>query len=144
MTDEAPPNAPSAEAASGDAQAPAPETDAAKLDAVPAAEKVPEVVQAPAADKLAGEGKPAEEGKPPGDDGALPQTPGVPAGPAWRPDHVVPAIVSVVSLGLDLGTKWWAEARLHTVRAWPETRVDVIKDHVGFMFRKNDGGAWGP
>ncbi len=134
MTDEAPPQAPSAEAPTGEAKPPAelgaPDAaeGAAKLDAVPAAEKAPEVVKAPAADQPADETKLT-----------------VPSGPVspWRPNYVFLAAVSVVSLALDLGTKWWAEARLHTVRSWPEVRVEVIKDHVGFMFRKNDGGAWG-
>jgi signal peptidase II len=123
MTDEAPPNAPSDEDLPGEPHPPVGPSAAGLEEDKPEADAAkPAEVEAPVA--------------------APPIAP-VPATPAWRPNYLFLAGVSVASLILDLGTKWWAETRLHTVRTWPETRVDVIKDHVGFMFRKNDGGAWG-
>jgi signal peptidase II len=135
MTDEAPPKAPSDEAPPGEAPPPESLGAAAPDEVKPAEDEAkPSVVDAPVAGPVADPvaGSPA----------SVTSTTG-PATPAYQPNYVFLAVVSIVSLGLDLGTKWWAESRLHTVRAWPETRVDVIKDHVGFMFRKNDGGAWG-
>lgn len=52
------------------------------------------------------------------------------------------ALVSLLSLAADLGTKWWATTNLDT-RAFPAKRVQLIADHVELVFARNKGGAWG-
>lgn len=61
------------------------------------------------------------------------------AGPAWRPNFVFLAVVSIVSLVADLGTKGWAQARL--VHKWHH--IGVIEPFFGFTLAENRGGAWG-
>lgn len=62
--------------------------------------------------------------------------------PAYKPNYVFLVVVSVVSLVLDLGTKYWAKIRLED-KSWSERRIDVIKGFFSFIFAKNRGGAWG-
>lgn len=64
-------------------------------------------------------------------------------GPAWHPSYAFLAVVSLVSLAADFGTKWWARTRLDAGVLWDERRIDVIKDHLAFTFARNKGGAWG-
>ena len=66
-----------------------------------------------------------------------------PAPPAYTPNYVFLAAVSVVSLGLDLGSKAWAKARLDAPTAFVARRIEVWKDHLAFSFARNRGGAWG-
>ncbi len=67
-----------------------------------------------------------------------------PAAP-YRPNFVFLAIVSVVSLVLDLGTKIWAKRtlELEDLPCHTKPAIVVIKDHFGFIFACNRGGAWG-
>jgi signal peptidase II len=58
---------------------------------------------------------------------------------AGRPSPLFLAIVSVVSLASDIGTKLWAEKRLD---AYPGI-VTVWENHLSFVLAKNRGGAWG-
>jgi len=55
------------------------------------------------------------------------------------PSTVFLAVVSIVSLVSDVGTKLWAEQRLEN---YPNT-IEVYKDHLAFVLAKNKGGAWG-
>jgi signal peptidase II len=69
-----------------------------------------------------------------------------PAAPAkpWHPSYAFLAVVSLVSLGLDFGTKQWAKMRLDVAdQPWDERRLEIIKDHLAFTFARNKGGAWG-
>jgi signal peptidase II len=66
-----------------------------------------------------------------------------PADPGTRPNFVFLAVVSVVSLALDLGSKWWAQTRLHVPGSFREPRIEVIKDVLAFHRAENTGGAWG-
>jgi signal peptidase II len=59
-----------------------------------------------------------------------------------RPSIVFLAVVSALSLALDLGSKAWAKAKLDDPSDIYR-RIDVVKDHVAFVFAKNKGGAWG-
>jgi signal peptidase II len=70
-----------------------------------------------------------------------PASPEAPA-PSWRPNYVFLAVVSIITLGADLGSKWWAKARLEDAK-FLDRRVEVIKDFFGFVFARNRGGAWG-
>lgn len=80
-----------------------------------------------------------EEAPPP-----APATPDpAPAQPAWRPSYAFLAIVSIVTLAADLGSKWWAKIRLEDAKTWDERHIDVIKGWWSFRFAKNLGGAWG-
>jgi signal peptidase II len=54
------------------------------------------------------------------------------------PSYLFLAIVSVVTLGVDLGTKQWAEHTLDMRPAMP-----VIDKYVDFILARNKGGAWG-
>jgi signal peptidase II len=78
---------------------------------------------------------------------SVPQAPGpaggAPAEPAYRPNYVFLAIVAVVSLVLDLGTKHWAKVRLDEAKSVAERHIDVFANHLAFTFAKNRGGAWG-
>jgi signal peptidase II len=108
-------------------------------DAPAAAEgELPAAASAPAPEA----GTPAPP--PPGDVAvpALPAAP-LPAPPRYRPNFLFLAVVSLVSLGADLASKAWAKGRLEDVSAYSERRVEIIKDHLGFVFARNRGGAWG-
>ncbi len=54
------------------------------------------------------------------------------------PSYLFLAIVSVVTLGLDLGTKAWAEKTLDL-----RPPVTVVNNYVDFILARNKGGAWG-
>lgn len=56
-----------------------------------------------------------------------------------RPSPLFLAVVSVVSLVSDVGTKLWAEKRLADYPGY----VTVIENHLMFVLAKNKGGAWG-
>jgi signal peptidase II len=71
----------------------------------------------------------------------IPAPPPSPEGP--RPSLGFLAVVSIVSLGLDLLTKWAAKAHLDDASVYPYKKVEVIKNHVAFVFARNRGGAWG-
>ena len=59
-----------------------------------------------------------------------------------RPSFVFLIVVTAITLGADLGSKWWATSRLLddplAVR-----RVEIIKGYVGLIHARNKGGAWG-
>lgn len=90
-----------------------------------------------------------------GDDPAEPRHDGgdlaeVAAPAPGRPRYVFLAIVSLISLAADLGTKAWAVARLAPSQSLDpdqtshlSRRIVVIKDHLSFVLAKNMGGAWG-
>jgi signal peptidase II len=61
-----------------------------------------------------------------------------PDGPG-RPSPIFLAVVSIVTLASDIGSKLWAEKKLD---AYPGM-VEVWKDHLAFVLAKNRGGAWG-
>ena len=54
------------------------------------------------------------------------------------PSYLFLAIVSVVTLGLDLGTKAWAEKTLDL-----RPPMMVVDKYVDFILARNKGGAWG-
>jgi signal peptidase II len=56
-----------------------------------------------------------------------------------HPSYVFLALVSVLTLAADVGTKAWAERRLD---AYPGI-MDVWKNHLALVLAKNRGGAWG-
>lgn len=53
------------------------------------------------------------------------------------------AVVSLVSLAADLGSKAWAKGALEDPKVYGGKTIRVIGDHVAFIFAKNRGGAWG-
>jgi signal peptidase II len=55
-----------------------------------------------------------------------------------RPSYVFLALVSVLTLAADLGSKAWAEQHLDG-----NTVSEVWKNHVTLLLAKNRGGAWG-
>jgi signal peptidase II len=59
--------------------------------------------------------------------------------PRWHPSYVFLALVSILSLVADVGSKLWAEKKLDgypgIVQLWP--------NHVAFVLARNRGGAWG-
>ena len=61
-----------------------------------------------------------------------------PDGPG-RPSPIFLAVVSIVSLASDIGSKLWAEKRLD---GYPGI-VTVWENHLSFVLAKNRGGAWG-
>jgi signal peptidase II len=56
-----------------------------------------------------------------------------------RPSPIFLAVVSVLSLVSDIGTKLWAEKKLADYPGY----VTVIDNHLMFVLAKNKGGAWG-
>ena len=54
------------------------------------------------------------------------------------PSYLFLAVVSVVTLGIDLGTKAWAEKTLDL-----RPPMTVIDKYVDFILARNKGGAWG-
>lgn len=71
---------------------------------------------------------------------------GVPVGAAhriWEPGGHKPSYIflfglSVASLAADIATKLWAERKIKGTNG-----IEVVKDHFGFIFAENRGGAWG-
>jgi signal peptidase II len=63
---------------------------------------------------------------------------GDPDGPG-RPSPIFLAVVSILTLLSDIGSKLWAEKRLD---AYPGV-VNVWENHLSFVLAKNRGGAWG-
>lgn len=55
------------------------------------------------------------------------------------PNYLFLTIVSVVTLGLDISSKNWAEEAL---KAYPGT-ISIWDNHAAFILAKNRGGAWG-
>ncbi len=55
------------------------------------------------------------------------------------PSYVFLALVSLLTLAADIGTKSWAEHRLD---GYPGT-LEVWKNHLTLILAKNRGGAWG-
>ena len=98
------------------------------------AEVSPPEPDAEASETGAGELRQAatEEGLSKAPDGAAP-----PALP--KPSYLFLAIVSAVSLGLDLWTKGWAVKNLDK----PFERVEVIHGYLSLVLAHNRGGAWG-
>jgi signal peptidase II len=56
-----------------------------------------------------------------------------------RASYVFLALVSILTLASDIGSKTWAE---HHLDGYPGT-LDVWKNHVTLLLAKNRGGAWG-
>jgi signal peptidase II len=63
--------------------------------------------------------------------------------PAYRPNYVFLAVVSIVSLVLDLGSKAWAKDRLELPPCMSKDAISIVQDHLSFRFACNQGGAWG-
>lgn len=55
------------------------------------------------------------------------------------PSPIFLAVVSIVTVASDVGSKLWAEKRLEAYGS----SITVIKDHLGFTLARNRGGAWG-
>lgn len=62
---------------------------------------------------------------------------------AARASYVFLGVVTLVSLVLDLWSKYWAKAHFEALRPRGHRQVVVIEDAVSFIFAKNRGGAWG-
>jgi signal peptidase II len=58
---------------------------------------------------------------------------------AAHPSYLFLAVVAVVTLGSDIGSKLWAEHRLDAPPAFPP----LWSTHLTFTLAKNRGGAWG-
>ena len=56
-----------------------------------------------------------------------------------HPSYVFLAIVSIVTLGSDIGSKLWAERRLETYPPFSP----LWQSHLTFTLARNRGGAWG-
>ena len=97
--------------------------DAAAATAEPLAVEEPPI--APGVERL---------GRPPGTAAAIPETI---LGP--RPSPMFLAVVSIVSLVSDVGTKLWAENKLADYPGY----ITVVENHLMFVLAKNKGGAWG-
>ena len=113
--------------AAPEAPAPTPEAEAAPAPAEPAPAPPPVVEDAiaPGVERL---------GRPEGTSKTIPETM---LGP--RPSALFLAVVSIVSLVSDIGSKLWAEKRL----AEYPTFITLIDNHLMFVLAKNKGGAWG-
>ncbi|MDI3286333.1 signal peptidase II [Polyangium sp. 15x6] len=61
------------------------------------------------------------------------------AAPPYRASYVFLAVVAIITLALDLGSKWWAVQNLDK----PFARVDLIKGYLSLALAHNRGGAWG-
>lgn len=64
--------------------------------------------------------------------------------PAERSSYVFLTIVTFVSLAADLITKGWAKGRLSGFdpQKLRPHEIEVIKDHLSFIYALNPGGAW--
>ncbi len=137
------------EQANAEAAAKASETTAEAPPAADAAAQEPASEPSPA-EPVQAAAAPADEPKEPAVVRLAPDVPRMEA-PAFTAKNIVDptlgpgpspvflAVVSIVSLVSDVGTKLWAEQRLET---YPNT-IEVYKDHLSFVLAKNKGGAWG-
>jgi signal peptidase II len=73
---------------------------------------------------------PERLGVPPGASAAIPAD--------GAPSYLFLAIVSILTLGIDLGTKQWAEKTLDL-----RPPMIVVDKYVDFILARNKGGAWG-
>lgn len=64
--------------------------------------------------------------------------PAAPVPPAYTPPYVFLAVLSIITLAADLGSKWWAVNRLG-----PNKFHELIPGWVRFVLAHNPGGAWG-
>jgi signal peptidase II len=64
-------------------------------------------------------------------------------GPFVKPNYPFLALVSITSLVLDLGSKWWAKTHLEDAKSFADRRVQLIPNYLSLSFAKNKGGAWG-
>ena len=69
---------------------------------------------------------------------ATPMGAGKPIPAEGSPSYLFLAIVSIVTLGLDLGSKQWAERTLDM-----RPPMVVVEKYVDFILARNKGGAWG-
>jgi signal peptidase II len=58
---------------------------------------------------------------------------------AHRPSYGFLAVVSLVTLVADVGSKIWAEKKLEGYPGY----MDILQNHLAFVLAKNKGGAWG-
>lgn len=80
-----------------------------------------------------------------GDEGDADDVVAAPAAPATavdRPSYVFLAVVTLITLVADLGTKIWAERRFEGARG-ADRQMEVVKDFLLFRLARNKGGAWG-
>ncbi len=113
---------------------PEPQTPASSIDPSPPQEDLPpQLAPEPQEPQLLA---PEAERLPPCDGAArtipAPDSPG-------RPSPIFLAVVSILTLASDIGSKLWAEKRLE---GYPGT-VTVWENHLAFVLAKNRGGAWG-
>jgi signal peptidase II len=131
---------------------------------VPGGELAARPLAAEAVDTLASAAPPAELGAappaglaaPPAELGAAPlaahapvDAPALPDAPAaaatpYRADYRFLTVLTVLSLVADLATKAWAKWRLSGIdpRGVTPRKVEVVKDHLDFVYALNPGGAW--
>jgi signal peptidase II len=65
-----------------------------------------------------------------------------PAG--WTPSYVFLAIVTLVNLVADIGTKQWIKRLFETDPVFRAARkIEVVKGSVNLIYATNKGGAWG-
>jgi signal peptidase II len=76
-------------------------------------------------------------------DDAAPRRADQPGEPPYRPSYLFLAVVSLLALAADLGTKLWAKARLEDARSYGEGHIEVIPKFLKLIFAHNKGGAWG-
>lgn len=61
---------------------------------------------------------------------------------APRPSYVFLAVVTLVTLVADLGTKIWAERKFEGARG-AARQMEIVQDVLLFRLARNKGGAWG-
>lgn len=61
-----------------------------------------------------------------------------------RASYVFLTVVTVISLAADLVSKGWAKARLtgFDPQKLAPKKIEIIKDHLDFIYALNPGGAW--
>jgi signal peptidase II len=62
--------------------------------------------------------------------------------PAEHPSYVFLAVVSILVLVSDLGSKWWAVKALEK-DGFRLPAKEIIKGRLAFVLARNPGGAWG-
>jgi signal peptidase II len=64
--------------------------------------------------------------------------------PEQRASYVFLTVVTVISLAADLVSKGWAKARLtgFDPQKLAPRKIEIIKDHLDFIYALNPGGAW--
>ena len=65
-------------------------------------------------------------------------------GDGWRPSYLFLALVTVLNLAADIGSKQWIKRYFESTHALRATRkLEIVKGYVNVIYATDKGGGWG-